>query len=89
MTFYLFVKWLLHIVSILIAVRALLSWFAQDTALYGWLANFTEPFLKPFRGLSRKLMQRTGLPVDLSSVFAIIGIEVIDYLLQILHRVLR
>lgn len=89
MTLYLIVKWLLHLVAIGIAVRAVLSWFAQGTALYNWFATLTEPFLMPFRGISNKLAKRLDLPVDISSVLAIVGIELIDWILKILHNIGR
>lgn len=69
---------LLDVVSIAVFAYAIMSWFAQGTNVYYWFARILEPLLSPFRALSRKIMQRVGIPIDLSCWLAIIAIRILS-----------
>ncbi|OQB92416.1 MAG: YGGT family protein [Candidatus Cloacimonetes bacterium ADurb.Bin117] len=64
---------LLDLYSLLIIIRALMSWFMQDqsSGIYRWLVKITEPVLSPIR----KLLPR--MRVDLSPVVAVILIGIV------------
>ena len=69
-------------------IYVILSWIAPRTQIYFLLGRFVEPFLRPFRVLSNRLLGRFALPIDLSVLFAFIGIEVIQYFLMRLYNAL-
>ncbi len=71
---------LLELYSVLIFVRALMSWFVQDyrNRIYLFLVRITEPVLGPIR----RIMPRMGM--DLSPVVAII---LIQFAISLLNRV--
>lgn len=79
----------LYILRIAIFVHWLLTLFNAHNAVVRWLDTFTEPFLSPFRRLSMTLMERTGVPLDFSYVFALIGLTIVERLWQMLYRFLR
>ncbi len=74
---------LIEIISILMLVRAVLSWFpnAGRGKLYELIWYMTEPFLLPFRTLFKKLGIGRGLPLDLSFLAAIIALHMLRLLL--------
>ncbi len=69
---------LLDLYSILIIIRALMSWFMQDqrNKFYQFMVRITEPVLGPIR----RIMPQLG--VDLSPVVAVILIAVIISILK-------
>lgn len=79
----------LHIVQIAIVIYAVLSWFRPKATAYRWLEAFITPFVSPFRRLGLWLADRFHLPFDLTCVFAILGLEVVERLWMLLYRILR
>lgn len=79
----------LHIVQIAIALYAVMSWFMRDAKLFRWLEAFISPFIAPFRPLGLWFARRFRLPFDLTCVFAVLGIEIVDRLWLLLYRLLR
>ena len=45
------------------------------------LAKFIYPFVRPFRRPAMWVMRRTGLPLDVTLWFAMIGINIVSELL--------
>ena len=82
-------SYFLHIVQIAIAVYAVMSWFMRDTTLFRWLEAFISPFIAPFRRLGMWVSDRFHLPFDLTCVFAVLGIEIVENLWMLLYRLLR
>ncbi len=78
----------LEIMSTALFVYVILSWIAPRTTIYDYLGRFLEPFLRPFRILSNRLLGRYALPIDFSVIFAWIGIGIIRYLLSVLYSML-
>ena len=79
----------LHIVQIAIAVYAVCTWFRPRSTAFRWLEGFISPFIAPFRRLRLWVSERFRLPVDLTCVFAVIGIEIVEKLWMLLYRLLR
>ena len=79
----------LNIVSTAILIYVILSWFRPRNPAYLWLEGFVSPFVRPFRRLSVWIMSRTGLPLDFSCWFAIVGINIVNQLWWALYRILR
>ena len=79
----------LHIVQIAIAVYAVLTWFQPRSTAFRWLEGFISPFIAPFRRLGAWVSERFRLPLDLTCVFAVFGIEIVDTLWMLLYRLLR
>jgi YggT family protein len=65
---------LLNFYSLLILIRALLSWFSpnQNNQIYIWLIKLTEPVLGPIR----KIIPLQG--IDISPIIAILLINVVN-----------
>jgi YggT family protein len=73
-----FIKFLCYLFSILIIIRAILSWFSPrpTNILAIYLYRVTEPLLAPLR----RIIPRIGM-VDLSPLGAILLLQLISYLL--------
>jgi uncharacterized protein YggT (Ycf19 family) len=87
MTYYFFqtVLIFLRVMRGALFVYVILSWIAPRTPLFGFVARFVEPYLRPFRALYLKLLGRRALPIDLSVFLAFIGLEVIQHFLVRLY----
>lgn len=75
----------LRVMSGALFLYVILSWVAPQTQIYYVMGRFVEPFLRPFRVLSNRLLGRFALPIDFSVIFAWIGIALIRALLQRLY----
>ena len=82
-------SYFLHIVDVAILVYVVLSWFRPSFRFFYWLSSFVSPFIRPFRGLSEWIMRRTGIPLDFSCWFAVIGLQIINRLWWWLYYLLR
>lgn len=74
------IVWLLNLLSLMIIVRALLSWF-YPVGRDPWtrlLVDLTEPILAPIRSALSRLL---SLPLDLSPIVAILLISLLQNLL--------
>lgn len=74
------IVWLLNLLSLMIIVRALLSWF-YPVGRDPWtrvLVDLTEPILSPLRSALSRLL---SLPLDLSPIAAILLISLLQNLL--------
>jgi YggT family protein len=74
------IVWLLNQLSLLIIVRALLSWFLP-VGRDPWtrlLVDLTEPILAPIRSALSRIL---SLPLDLSPIAAILLISLLQNLL--------
>jgi len=78
----------LKILSYAIILYCILSWFIPRGRVMDILGQFIAPIMAPFRGLSMWIMQRTGLPLDLSPVFAMLALNVIRNLIWRLYSFL-
>lgn len=78
----------LRIMDTALFIYVILSWVAPRTQVYYMFARFVEPFLRPFRVLSNRLLGRFALPIDFSVIFAWIAIEILYSLLSRLYYVL-
>ena len=83
------VSYFLYVVEMALLIYAVLSWFRPSFRFFQWLANFVAPFIQPFRRLSTWIMCRTRIPLDFSCWFAIIGIQIINWLWGRLYLLLR
>lgn len=77
----------------ILRVAILLSWFLAlfnaRGAVADWVEAFIQPFLSPFRRLGMWLMERTGVRLDFSYVFALIGLTLINRLWWLLYSFFR
>ena len=75
--------WLIEMISILLFVRAILSWIppARDSKINYIICMLTEPFIMPFRMLFDKLGIGRGFFIDLSFMATIITLQIIAALL--------
>lgn len=74
----------LRVLEVIIVVECLASWIVQDKSneIMRFLNSITSPLLEPFRELQYKFLG--DLPVDLSPIFAIVVIQVVERLLYII-----
>ncbi|MFC1892781.1 YggT family protein [Chloroflexota bacterium] len=77
-----FVRFLCYLLSMLIIVRAVLSWFSPrpTNVLMVYLYRITEPLLAPLR----RIIPRTDM-VDLSPLLAIVLLQVTARILGVLY----
>ena len=73
---------LLRILSGAIFFYCILTWIAPRSPLRYWLERFIDPICAPFRPLARMMIVRWGAPFDFTCFFAMIGIGLIQSLLQ-------
>ena len=78
----------LQILDFAIILYCVMSWFRPRNRFFDWLTQFVEPIMAPFRGISMWIMQKTGIPLDFTPVFAIIALNVIGNLLWRLYAIL-
>ena len=71
----------LHLVSLAIFVYFILTLLRFNNRLVELLAKFIYPFVKPFRRPAMWVMRRTGLPLDFTLMFSMIGLEIVGGLL--------
>ena len=74
---------LIELISLLLFVRAILSWFAGmgGSKFYDLLCYVTEPFLMPYRILCDKLGIGQGFPIDLSFLATVFTLQLLTVLL--------
>ena len=82
-------SYFLHIVDTAILVYVVLSWFRPSFRFFYWLTSFVAPFIRPFRRLSEWIMLRTRVPLDFSCWFAVIGLQIINWVWWRLYYLLR
>lgn len=71
----------LRILTYLLCIYALMTWFVRpDAKIYRIFNRFCEPLLAPFRPISRRLIQ-AGLRIDLSVWLAAIALQILDTLI--------
>lgn len=72
--------WLINIVSVLILVRALLSWLplGEDNKLIYFLDVMTEPVVSPIRKLLNKSETLSQLPIDFAPLLALIVLSLLS-----------
>lgn len=80
------IYYLVELLSILIVVRALISWLplSEDNKFNSFLVMMTEPIMEPIRKLLYKFEFTRELPVDFSPVVAIILLGIISSILKFL-----
>lgn len=71
----------LRILSAAIFVYWILTLLRFNNRFVEILARFIYPFVRPFRRPAMWVMRRTGLPLDFTLWFAIIGINIVSELL--------
>ena len=74
-------KHLLDIVSGLIVIYCILTWIAPKAWITNFLKRVIEPFAVPFRSLAMYLVDKLGLPIDLTYLFTLIAIRIVERLL--------
>ena len=62
-----------------------LAWVAPRSAARYWLERFISPFCAPFRRIARYICMRWGSPFDFTCWLAMLGLELVSYLLQHLY----
>lgn len=81
-----FIDALLNVLSMLILIRAILSFFARAGGavykIYNAIGIITEPILEPIRRLLYKIPALSGLPIDFSPIVALLLISLIRSLLS-------
>jgi len=76
----------LQIISGAIFVFWLLSILRFRNRFMEILARFIYPFVRPFRRPAMWVAKRTGLPVDFSLWFSMLGLEVAGWLIGVLFK---
>ena len=87
--FFRLIEYVLYILEGAVFLYALLSWFRPNFNFYRWLENIVSPILVPFRYLNDLLFGRAHLPVDLTCVLAILGLQLVNSLWWRLYLLLR
>lgn len=78
----------LYLIRTAIVVYCVLSWFRPKFKLFFWLRTFVQPFISPFQQLALKAMRYFNRPIDLTMVFSLIGISVIDHVWWMVYNLL-
>ncbi len=80
------VHYLIDLVTLLILVRALLSWLPlrEDNPIISFLNTMTEPVVAPIRNLLNHFSFVQELPVDFSPFFAVLVLMAINALLNLI-----
>lgn len=80
------IYYLINLLSILIVVRALISWLplSENNKFNSFLITMTEPVMAPIRKLLYKFEFTRELPVDFSPIVAILVLGAISGILTIL-----
>ncbi|NLO81781.1 MAG: YggT family protein [Clostridiales bacterium] len=82
------IRWFLNILSWLIIVNALLSWFMAPThPVRSFLMRLIEPIVRPFRRLTSRL-NTSGFPIDFSPLLAYFAILILLEVLRALESYL-
>lgn len=72
----------LNLLSIVLVVYALMSWFMRpDSQIYQFFAKIADVVVSPFRPVSRWLINQ-GLRIDLSVFLALAAIQILRSLLS-------
>jgi len=76
------IYWLLNVISTLLVIRAICTWFPQirQSKFYDVLFQLTEPILSPIRDLLNKLKIGNGM-FDFSLIAAYIIIMILQALI--------
>lgn len=80
------IYWFAQLLTLLLVLRAILSWFAQNPysslgRIYQVLLRLTEPIVSPCRNLLRRLNINTGM-LDFSVLVAFFLIEIVSNVLM-------
>ena len=75
----------LWVVRTAILTNWLLTLLRFNNRLMQLLAKFVYPFVVPFRRPAMWVMRRTGLPIDFTIWFSVIGISIANELLWMLY----
>lgn len=75
------VTMILSVLETAIFIYCVLSWIAPQTRIFGLLQYLLEPFVRPFRPLGQWIMEKTGVPLDFSMMFLILGIYIAQRLI--------
>ena len=70
-----------------VVLYCVLSWF-RIGGLYEFLSRFLEPLLAPFRGMGEWVFRKTGLPINLTPLFAMLALELARSLIWKLYAFL-
>lgn len=75
---------ILSILWLMLLLEAIFSWIdsLRDHPIYEFLQRMTEPFVAPMRALLRKFAFFKDLPLDLSHLFTMLLITLLQSLLQ-------
>lgn len=75
----------LRVLSAAMFVYWLLTFLRFNNRLVEILAKFIYPFVKPFRRPAMWVMRRTGLPIDFTLWFAMIGLNIVSELINFIY----
>lgn len=80
------IYWFAQLLTLLLVLRAILSWFAQNPysslgRIYQVLLRLTEPIVSPCRNLLHRLNINTGM-LDFSVLVAFFLIEIVSNVLM-------
>lgn len=80
-----FVYQLLSVLSLLILIRAILSWLPldEDGPVVSFVNMVTEPIVMPVRTLLERIELFQNMPFDFSSFFAIVFLALLQTLLEV------
>ena len=78
----------LRLISAAILVYCVFSWFRPNFRAFDILGRFIQPFVSPFRKLSMKLARYFNAPVDFTCLFAVLGYQLLGWLLMRLYFML-
>ena len=76
----LFLYYIIRLYSMALVVYCVLSWFIHDpyNKIYQFFAKLCDPLLNPIRFVLRKIPFANKIPTDLSPIFLIILINILQ-----------
>lgn len=77
------ILFMLNVFYYILFARVILTWFIKDpqNKIMIFLVFLTEPLMRPFRGISQRLMRNSSIPLDLTPLITFAALMVVRTLL--------
>ena len=84
------ISWFANILTWLIFLRAILSWFPNGRSgfIFNLVSTFTEPFVSPIRRLLNRSPIGQGMMIDFSPILTLMAIRILaPILIQLVYSI--
>jgi len=82
------ILFVLNVFYYILFARVILTWFIKDpqNKIMIFLIFLTDPLMRPFRGISQRLMANSSIPLDLTPLITFAALMVLRTLITSLWR---